>query len=394
MKNIEDKAKMKKSESKCPVFAQCGACSHIDVPYNVQLKTKQEQIEKFLGSYGSVNRIVGMKDPYHYRYKVNAVFQHKKDGSVVAGNFSEGSHLIVPVSKCYIENLKADEIINTIAGLCRDFKIKIYNEDTGIGLMRYAMIRIGHATGQIMVILVTADPMFPSKANFIKVLRSKHPEITTIVQNINDRTDSMVLGARDTVLYGGGYIEDRLCGKTFRISPHSFYQVNPVQTELLYRYAVDAASLTGHETVLDAYCGTGTIGLIAADKASEVIGVELEKSAVRDAISNAKVNKVKNITFYNNDAGEFITQLDEQGKKLDVVFMDPPRSGSSDVFINVLRKAEPRRIVYVSCNPVTLARDLELLTKGKKYAVKSIQPFDCFPHTEHVECVVLMSRVN
>ena len=385
---------MKKSESKCPVFAQCGACEHIDMPYQDQLKAKQTGIEKLLGGFASPERIIGMKDPYHYRYKVTGVFIHKKNGGVVAGNFMEGSHNVVPVSKCYIENLKADEIINTVAKLAESFKVKIYNEDTGYGLLRYAMVRIGKTTGQIMLVLVTSEPMFPSKNNFVKAIRNIHPEITTIIQNINDRTDSMILGKRDEVLFGKGYIEDSLCGMTFRISAHSFYQVNPVQTELLYKCAVDAAGLTGKESILDAYCGTGTIGLIAAGSAAEVIGVEIERSAVRDAIMNAKINNIRNIQFYNNDAGIFIDQLASQDKIPDVVIMDPPRSGSSEEFINVLRRTLPRKIVYVSCNPITLARDLERLTKGHLYTVKKIQPFDCFPFTEHVETVVLMSRVE
>lgn len=382
---------MKKSESRCKVFALCGACTHIDVPYDEQLRNKQDSMVKLLGRYGKVNRIAGMKDPYHYRHKVTAVFNHAK-GGVVAGNFSEGSRRVVPVNKCFIEDLRADAIISTIAELCTSFKIKAYDENTGIGTMRYAVIRIGHETGQIMAVLVTADPIFPSKSNFVKALRSKHPEITTVIQNINSRTDAMILGQRDEILYGKGFIEDRLCGMTFRISPHSFFQVNPVQTELLYRYAIDAASLTGNEMVLDAYCGTGTIGIIAAGRSGEVIGVELEKSAVRDAVINAKNNDIKNITFYNSDSGEFISQLAEQKKIPDVVFMDPPRSGSSGEFLNVLRDVRPRRIVYVSCNPVTLAEDIGILTKGHRFEVKLIQPFDCFPHTDNIENVCILSK--
>ena len=292
-----------------------------------------------------------------------------------------------------IEDQKADEIIVTIRGLLKSFKIKTYDEDTQYGLLRHVLIRRGFSTGEIMVVLVTASPVFPSKNNFVKALRKVHPEITTAVQNINDRGTSMVLGARDVVLYGKGYIEDKLCGCTFRISPQSFYQVNPVQTEILYQKAIEAAGLTGKETVLDAYCGIGTIGLIAASKAKQVIGVELNKEAVRDAIKNAKRNQTKNIMFYCEDAGEFMLKMAAEDQQLDVVFMDPPRSGSSEVFLNCLAKLAPKKVVYVSCNPETLARDIRILKK-KGYQMQEAWPVDMFPFCDHVETVVLMSKMN
>lgn len=242
-----------------------------------------------------------------------------------------------------------------------------------------------------MVVLVTASPVFPSKNNFVKALRKVHPEITTVVQNINDRGTSMVLGTRDVVLYGKGFIEDKLCGCTFRISAQSFYQVNPVQTEILYQKAIEAAGLTGKETVLDAYCGIGTIGLIAASKAKQVIGVELNKEAVRDAIKNAKRNQTKNITFYCEDAGEFMLKMAAEDQQLDVVFMDPPRSGSSEVFLDCLAKLAPKKVVYVSCNPETLARDLRILKK-KGYQMQEAWPVDMFPFCDHIETVCLLSR--
>ena len=242
-----------------------------------------------------------------------------------------------------------------------------------------------------MVVLVTASPVFPSKNNFVKALRKVHPEITTVVQNINDRGTSMVLGTRDVVLYGKGFIEDKLCGCTFRISAQSFYQVNPVQTEILYQKAIEAAGLTGKETVLDAYCGIGTIGLIAASKAKQVTGVELNKEAVRDAIKNAKRNQTKNITFYCEDAGEFMLKMAAEDQQLDVVFMDPPRSGSSEVFLDCLAKLAPKKVVYVSCNPETLARDLRILKK-KGYQMQEAWPVDMFPFCDHVETVVLLSK--
>lgn len=242
-----------------------------------------------------------------------------------------------------------------------------------------------------MVVLVTASPVFPSKNNFVKALRKLHPEITTIVQNINDRGTSMVLGKRDIVLFGKGYIEDRLCGCTFRISAQSFYQVNPVQTEKLYAKAIEAAGLTGKETVLDAYCGIGTIGILASGSAGQVIGVELNPDAVRDAVTNAKRNTVSNIRFYCEDAGEFMVKMAENGTKPDVVFMDPPRSGSSETFLTSLAKLAPEKVVYVSCNPETLARDVKFLRK-KGYQMEEAWPVDMFPFCAHVETVALLTQ--
>ncbi len=403
----EKKEKRKKSQSRCPVFSLCGACKHIDVPYEEQLEEKHKKLKRLLGKYGKIDPVVGMKDPHHYRCKVTATFKQKYDGTVEAGNFSEGSRKVVPVKKCYLEDPVADRIIQSVADLIKSFKMKVYNEKNGYGLIRYCMVRVGKNTGEIMVIIVTRSPVFPSKNNFVKALREKHPEITTIVQNVNDRTDSMILGPRDNVLYGKGYIIDKLCGKTFRLSPRSFYQVNPVQTELLYKKAVSLAGLTGKETVLDAYCGTGTIGIIAADNADKVIGVELSPEAVKDAHINIKQNDVPSLTngkrpakveVYQGDAGEFLTEYYREGGRVDTVIMDPPRAGSSDEFIGTLRELLPDKIVYVSCNPVTLARDLEKLTEyqpGKAgYFVKTIAPYDMFPFTDHVETVVLLSKKN
>lgn len=242
-----------------------------------------------------------------------------------------------------------------------------------------------------MVVLVTASPVFPSKNNFVKALRKLHPEITTIVANVNDRNTSMILGDKQQVLYGKGYIEDVLCGKHFRISPKSFYQVNPVQTEILYNKAMEYAELTGKETVIDAYSGIGTIGMVASDKAKQVISVELNGEAVRDAIANARMNKIKNIRFYREDAGRFMVKMAAAGQKADVVFMDPPRAGSDRKFLDSLLRLKPRKVVYISCNPETLKRDLGYLT-GNGYRVKKIQPVDMFPMTEEIENVCLLSR--
>ena len=295
------------------------------------------------------------------------------------------------MENCLIEDEKSQEIIRTIRGMLKSFKIRTYDEDTGYGLLRHVLIRRGFSTGEIMVVLVTGSPIFPSKNNFVKALRKAHPEITTVVLNVNDRQTSMVLGDREKPIFGSGFIKDRLCGCMFRISPKSFYQVNPVQTEILYQTAIDYAGLTGKETVIDAYCGIGTIGLIAAKKASKVIGVELNKDAVKDARINAKENKITNAAFYQGDAGRFMVEMAAKGEKADVVFMDPPRAGSDERFLSSVVKLSPKKVIYISCNPETLARDLKYLTKHH-YKVEKIQPVDMFPFCDHVETVCSLSR--
>ncbi len=391
MKQNKNVNKTSKS-SLCPLSAKCGGCQYIDKSNEEQLDIKLKEVRNLLKNYGEVETILGMEEPFHYRNKVNAAFRRKRNGEIIAGTYEEGTHNVLPVTSCLIENKKAGEIISTIKDLLRSFKITVYNEDTGYGLLRHVMVRTGYHTGEIMVVLVTASPVFPSKKNFAKVLLDRHPEITTIVQNINDRATSMVLGTRNQVLYGRGYIEDVLCGKRFRLSPTSFYQINPLQTEVLYNKAMEYAGLTGDETVIDAYCGIGTIGMVASDKAKEVIGVELNKEAVRDAITNAKINGCKNIDFYNNDAGKFMVNMATQGKSVDVVFMDPPRSGSDEAFMSSVLKLAPKKVVYISCGPESLARDLKYMTKGGKYKVEKMVACDMFPFTAHCEMVVAMRR--
>ncbi len=376
---------------RCPVYKKCGGCDFQGVSYEEQLKIKETQVRQLLAPFCKVHPIAGMKNPYHYRNKVHAVFSHDKKGNAVSGVYQKGTHIVVPIERCMIEDEKADEIIGSIRGLLKSFKIRTYDEDTGYGLLRHVLVRRGFASGEILVVLVTASPVFPSKNNFVKALRKLHPEITTIVQNVNGRGTSMVLGNQEKTLYGKGYIEDILCGYTFRISPKSFYQVNPAQTEILYKKAIKLAGLTGKELVLDAYCGIGTIGLIASRGAGQVIGVELNRDAVRDAVANAKRNQVKNVRFYCADAGKFMVDMAADGVKADVVFMDPPRSGSDVTFLDCLAKMAPKRVVYISCEPESLARDLKYLKK-KGYQAEGAWPVDMFGWTGCVETVVMLSR--
>lgn len=374
----------------CPVSSKCGGCQWIDQSYSKQLEAKSTKFRKLMEPYCRPEPIIAMDEPAHYRNKVHAVFGEDKRHNAISGTYEEKSHRIVPIDSCLIENRKADEIIVSIRGLLKSFKIRPYDEDTGRGLLRHVLIRVGHATGQIMVVLVLGYPVLPSKNNFVKALLKIHPEITTMVINVNDRDTSMILGEKEQVIYGKGYIEDELCGMTFRISPKSFYQVNPVQTEKLYAKAMEYARLTGKETVLDAYCGTGTIGMIASRQAGNVLGVELNRDAVRDAVSNAKRNGITNVRFYQKDAGAFLLEMAEAGAKLDVLFLDPPRTGSSEAFLNAAAKIKPKRIVYISCNPGTLAEDLKTLVK-KGYKTEKCVAVDMFPYTDAIEAVVALS---
>ena len=387
MSNIKDKS------NGCPYAKKCGGCDYQGMPYQQQLAKKQNYMRKLMSPYGKVDNIIGMDNPKNYRHKVHAVFDctNRGRGHVISGVYKKNSHEVVNIEGCMIEDMEADAIIQEIKGMLKSFKIKTYDEDTGFGLLRHVLIRKGYATNQIMVVLVLSNPILPSKNNFVKALRKKFPDISTVVININDKKTSMVLGERNITIYGKGYIEDKLCGCTFRISPNSFYQVNPKQTEILYNTAMKCADLKGKEKVIDAYCGTGTIGIIASTKAKEVIGVELNKDAVHDARVNAKRNNINNIKFYNEDAGEFLVQMAAKGEKADVVIMDPPRTGSSKEFLSSVVKLAPKKIVYVSCGPDTLARDVKYLV-NQNYEMKKCVPGDCFPYTSHVETVCLLSR--
>lgn len=388
---MEEKREKPQLPEKCKVWKKCGGCQYQGVSYTEQIKIKQKNMNKLLKKYGNVKPIIGMENPFYYRNKVHAVFDRDKKGNVICGTYEAGTHRVVPVEECMIEDKISQEIIRAIRDMLKSFRIKTYDEDTGYGLLRHVLVRRGFSTDEIMVVLVVASPIFPSKNNFVKALRKKFPQISTVVLNVNDKKTSMVLGERDIVLYGKGFIRDRLCGCTFRISPQSFYQVNPVQTELLYKTAIEYAGLGRKEQVIDAYCGIGTIGLVAAGKAREVIGIELNKNAVRDAIVNARENKITNARFYQGDAGEFMEGMVSEGERADVVFMDPPRTGSTEKFLTSMVKLGPSRIVYISCGPDTLARDLEFLTKHG-YVTRKIQPVDMFSFTEHCEVVCLLTK--
>ena len=390
---MSNKSNLKTNPDACPLAKKCGGCQLQNMTYERQLKWKQARCEILLKKFGKVEKIIGMENPYHYRNKVQAAFCRTKSGKIISGVYQSGSHRIVSVDSCMTEDEIADKIIVDIRNMVPKFKIWTYDEDKGTGFLRHVLVKRGFSSGQVMVVIVGASGYFPMKKKFTAALLEMHPEITTVVLNINPKDTNLVLGDREEILYGNGYIEDTLCGCVFRISPKSFYQINPVQTEKLYGKAMELAKLDKDTKVLDAYCGIGTIGLVAAKTAGDVIGVELNPDAVKDAISNAKRNNSKNARFYCADAGDFMQELAENGERFDVVFMDPPRSGSSRKFIESLAVASPEKVVYISCNPETLARDLQMITK-KGYKVRKICPVDMFPHTNHTETVCLLSKLN
>ena len=377
--------------SECPHAKKCSGCQLQNLTYEEQLHLKLVKLIAMLGRYGHVSEIIGMEDPYHYRNKVQAAFG-MKDGRIISGVYQSATHRIVPTDECLLEDRIADAIVVTVRKLCPGFKIKAFDLRTGRGFLRHVMVRRGFVTGEVMVVLVTAPGAFPSKKQFVNELLRRHPEITTVVWNVNASETALMLGANSEVLYGEGYITETLCGLSFRLSPRSFYQVNPVQTEVLYRTAREYAALTGTETVIDAYCGTGTIGLSMAKDAGRVLGVEVNRDAVYDAKENAKHNGIGNVRFYAADAGEYMEKCAARGEKIDVVVTDPPRAGYSPKFLHSLITLAPKRIVYVSCNPETLARDLHTLTTKGGYRVRKIQPVDMFPMTGHVETVVRLER--
>ncbi len=382
---------IKTNPDACPLARKCGGCQLQNMTYDRQLKWKQARCEILLKKFGKVSKIIGMENPYHYRNKVQAAFGRTKSGKIISGVYQSGSHRIVSVDTCMTEDEIADKIIVDIRNMLPKFKIWTYDEDKGTGFLRHVLVKRGFTSGEVMVVIVGASGYFPMKKKFTAALLEMHPEITTVVLNINPKDTNLVLGDKEEVLFGSGYIEDTLCGCIFRISPKSFYQINPVQTEKLYNKAMEFAQLDAKTRVIDAYCGIGTIGLVAAKTAGEVIGVELNPDAVRDAVSNCRRNEMKNAKFYCADAGDFMEALAEEGESADVVFMDPPRAGSSRKFIESLAKMAPKRVVYISCNPETLARDLNLIIK-KGYTVKAIQPVDMFPHTNHIECVCSLEK--
>ena len=377
-------------QPKCKICTSCGGCQYQQLAYNAQLKYKTKRVKEALTRIANVKQEVlpclGMDNPYNYRNKIQVPYTKDKKGIVKFGFYKENSHIIMPIKECAIEDKRAAPILWDIKLLLEEMNIPVYNEDSGKGILRYVLIRTSYHYKELMVVLVTTQLNFPGQRNFINELVNRHPEITTIVENVNSRHTNVILGNQEKVLYGPGHIKDDILGLTFEISASSFFQVNPVQVEKLYTSALNLISFNKNEVVLDAYSGVGTIGLIAARNAKKVISVEINKSAHKNAIENAKRNNIDNIEFYCADAGEFISKYEGD---IDVLIMDPPRSGSDETFLSTVMNKKIKKIIYVSCNPETLARDIAYLSS--LYEVNYVQPVDMFPMTAHVETVVCLS---
>lgn len=394
------------NKAPCPVFGTCGACQTLDVPYTEQLTRKQRQIEELFPhatDAGLVRPILGMTNPMHYRNKVVSPYAPAKkrqaprhgqrgNGRVLTGMYAQGTHRLISTNHCLLENTAAKAATLAVRDLMEKWSIPAYEEDSGRGFMRHCVARAGR-TGELLVTLVTNGEVFPSSKSFCRELVRRVSKITTIVQNVNTRQTNVILGESERTLYGPGFILDDLCGLRFRISSGSFYQVNAQQAEVLYDTAVAMANAGPEDTVIDAYCGTGTIGLVAAARgAGRVIGVEAVDDAVADAKQNARHNDVDQAEFVCGDATEFLVQMAENrdaGMGKTVLMMDPPRAGSTPEFLDAACQLKPERIVYISCNPKTQARDVERLEHGG-YRITAVQPVDMFPHTHHIENIVCL----
>ena len=368
---------------------KCGGCPLLALPYREQLAKKQARLQELLGGFAPVKAVQGMAEPLHYRNKAIASFATQR-GKLVCGLYAEGTHRVLPGADCLLQEEILNKTLAAVLDAARACRWTAYDEDRGTGLLRHTVLR-SSCGGKVLVTLVTPGPDLPGSKNFCTALRKKAPWVVSIVQNINPTRSSAVLGSRAKTLYGPGFVLDTLCGTQFAISSRSFYQVNRTQTEVLYKKALELAKLTGRETVIDAYCGIGTIGLCAAPLAKQVIGVERNPAAVKDAAANARRNKIANARFVCADATEWMAAAAGEGLHPDVVFLDPPRAGSTPECIAAVNKMKPRRVVYVSCDPETLARDVAAFTRLGWRAAKFC-PVDLFPQTKHVETVVLLSH--
>ena len=373
----------------CSTYKRCGGCNLRHVNYKTTLEMKknivQNLVNKNLKEKIIVKNTIGMEHPFHYRNKAQYPIRTDKDGNPIIGVFANRTHEVIQIDKCLIQNEETEKIAKFICQFAQKNNISVYNEKTCQGLLRHIVIKVGIRTNQIMCILVLNSEKLPNEEKLIGELTKQFPNITTIVKNINNKNTNVILGKTNINILGKGYIYDKLGNYTFKISPLSFYQINPIQTEKLYALALQAAKLTGNEIVFDLYCGIGTIGIYMANKAKEVYGIEIVEDAIKDAKENCKINNITNAEYYAGDTEKLLTDLIENKKiKPDVIVVDPPRKGLDNTTIENILKIKPERLVYVSCNPATLMRDLSKL-EGK-YEIKEIQPVDMFPFTSHVEC--------
>lgn len=375
----------------CPVFGRCGGCQFQHCDSTVQNDFKMRMMQN-LYPKNQIEAILTMPNADHYRHKVIATFSSDKNRKLTAGIYEEESHSVIQSNQCLIQHDTANRIIETIVKLANQMRYSAYDEDRKTGLFRHCLLRISHAYDDVLVCLVLSNNIFPGSKNFVQKLRAIHPEVKTVIMNVNARATSVVLGNQEKVLYGSGSIKDKLCGLNFLISAKTFYQVNPAQTAILYTEALKMAQLKKEEIVLDAYCGIGTISLLAAKQCRQVVGVEINPISIKNAIQNASANQISNVKFYAQDCGQFMLQAAKDKIHFDCVLMDPAREGADKNFLESLIKLRPDRIVYISCGPTTQKRDTDFLIRNG-YKIMKIQPVDLFPATVHVESIVLLTKV-
>jgi len=389
---------IKKSDARqevdCTTYKRCGGCNMRHIKYEETLEMKQNAVQslvnKTLKNKIQVKPTIGMKNPLYYRNKAQYPLGINKNGEPVIGVFANRTHEVIPMEKCLIQNPISEEIAKTVLEFIKKNKISVYNEKTIKGLFRHIVIKVGIKTNEVMCILVINGKQIPKENELVEILTKKYPNIKTIVKNINTKNTNVILGKESINIYGNGYIEDKLGEYTFKISPLSFYQVNPIQAEKLYNIGVDAAKITKNDTVFDLYCGIGTISLFMAKYAKKVYGVEIVEQAIEDAKKNAKINNVNNTKFIAGDTEIILDDLiNNKNIVSDVIMVDPPRKGLDNKSIDNILKIKPDRFVYISCNPATLVRDLAKFEEI--YDVKEIQPVDMFPFTGHVECVAVLN---
>ena len=382
----------------CDVFYRCGGCQIQHMSYDLQLKMKHEQVKNVMRKIAKLDEVPvhpvrGMEDPWRYRNKV-AIPVGEKDGELITGFYRMRSHDIIPdMDACIVQDEVNDRMIEAVRSIANRLGIRAYDEKKDRGVLRHVMVRTGHTTGETMIVIITRTEKLPHQAELVRQLTETYPQIKSIMHNINPKRTNVIMGRKTKLLYGAAYIYDSIGDILFAISAKSFYQVNPIQTEVLYSQALEYAQIDKNDIVIDAYCGIGTISLFLAQRAKKVYGVEIVPDAVEDAKQNAKLNGITNTEFVVGEAEKVMPWWKAQGLNPDVIVVDPPRKGCDEALLNAMIGMQPKRIVYVSCNPSTLARDLRILEDGG-YTTKEVQPVDMFPQSVHVECVALMSRVD
>ncbi|MDC3414172.1 23S rRNA (uracil(1939)-C(5))-methyltransferase RlmD [Aquibacillus sp. 3ASR75-11] len=379
----------------CDVFVQCGGCQLQHMSYDMQLEMKQKQVKNTLRKIGHiedvpVHPVLGMTDPWRYRNKVQ-IPVGERDGELITGFYQKRSHTIIDgMDTCVVQDEVNDRMVEAVRRIADQLGISAYREQNDRGVLRHIMVRTGQQTNETMIVLITRTEKLPHQEQLIQQLTETYPQVKSIIQNVNKRKTNVILGDKTKVLWGNEYIYDTIGDIKFAISAQSFYQINPPQTKVLYDKALEYANLSGSETVVDAYCGIGTISLFLAQQAKKVYGIEIVPEAISDAKENAKLNNINNVEFYVGEAEKILPWWTGQGLRPDVIVVDPPRKGCDEELLQAMITMQPKRIVYVSCNPATLARDLRILSDGG-YETKQVQPVDMFPQTTHVECVALLT---